>query len=125
MESNILAGWIGFLAGVIAGLVSGLFFHDETFLGGYTSWSRRLTRLGHVSFFGLGLINLSFALTARSLGITDGLESASWLLIAGMVTMPTVCYVSAFWKPFRQLFFIPVLSTGTGIAIVVWRLLSR
>ena len=124
MVLNIYAAWIAILAGVLAGLVSGLYFHDENFLNGYTSWPRRLTRLGHVSFFGLGLLNLTMALTARNLGIADDLAVASWLMLVGLITMPVVCYISAFWKPFRNLFFVPVLSVTAGVAIFIWRLLS-
>ncbi len=122
--ANVYAGWIAILVGVVAGLAAGLFFHDEKFLGGYTSWSRRLTRLGHVSFFGLGFVNLGMGLTSQVMSLTTGMEYSSWLLILGLITMPTVCYVSAFWKPFRHLFFIPVLSSGSGVAIFVWRLLG-
>ncbi len=123
MTLNIYAAWIAILAGVLAGLVAGLFFHKDDFLNGYSSWSRRLTRLGHVSFFGLGLLNLGMALTARSFGIAETLTASSWLMLVGLVTMPIVCYVSAFWKPFRNLFFVPVLSVGSGVTIFLWRLL--
>ena len=125
MVLNIYAAWIAIFAGVLAGLVSGMFFHDDNFLNGYTSWARRLTRLGHVSFFGLGLLNLATALTARTLGIADNLAVASWLMLVGLITMPVVCYVSAFWKPFRNLFFVPVLSVTVGVAVFIWRCLSE
>ena len=79
-------------------------------MGGYNSWERRLTRLGHISFFGLATINLAFALTMRSLGITEGLTLPSLLFIIGAISMPAVCYLCA-WKPvIRHFFFIPVVS---------------
>jgi hypothetical protein len=79
-------------------------------MGGYASWERRLTRLGHISFFGLGFINLAFGLTMRSMGITEGLYWPSLLFIVGAISMPTVCYLCAWKPPIRHLFFIPVLS---------------
>ena len=124
MLLNIIVAWAAFLVGVVAGAISGLKFHSDTFLGGYDSWSRRLVRLAHISFFGLGLLNLVFALTARSLNITTGLTAASIMLVIGAVTMPSVCYLAAFRKPFRHLFFIPVGSVLGGVAIMLWRVLT-
>lgn len=124
MMLNIHAGWIGILAGVIAGLLQGAFFHKDEFLGGYTSWSRRLTRLGHISLFGLGFINLAFALTAQVLGMNSGLGLPSMLFVIGAVSMPIVCYTSAFFRSARHLFFVPVISVAVATSIFVWRLLS-
>ena len=124
MMINIQAAWVGFLLGCVAGVITGLFFHHDDWLGGYASWQRRMIRLAHIAFFGLSFINLSFALTAITLGFDTGLQSTSILLIAGAVTMPTVCYLSA-WKPvFRNLFFIPAISVTLGIALFVWRIIT-
>ncbi|MGA2260117.1 MAG: hypothetical protein ABSH28_01640 [Acidobacteriota bacterium] len=124
MMINIYAAWLGILLGIVAGAISGLFFHEEHWLGGYGSWTRRMIRLAHISFFGLGLLNLGLALTARALGLSDSIGLASWLLLIGAVTMPLVCYLSAFIKPFRHLFFIPVLSVGAAVGLLVWRLFA-
>lgn len=124
MMINIQAAWVGLLLGCVAGAITGLFFHNSDWLGGYASWQRRMIRLAHIAFFGIGFINLAFGLTARTLGLDAGLQSASQLLIAGAVTMPTVCYLSA-WKPvFRNLFFIPAMSVTVGIALFAWRIIS-
>ena len=124
MTMNLYAAWIGLLLGLLTGVISGLFFHEESWLGGYEAWPRRLTRLGHISLFGLGFINLAFFLTAQALEIKSGLTSISLLFIIGAATMPTVCYLAAFRKPFRHLFFVPVLSVGLGIVIFLWRLIT-
>jgi hypothetical protein len=119
-DVNLYAAWIGMLLGGIAGAVQGLWFHREAWLGGYGSWPRRMLRLGHISFFGIAFINLAFALTVRSLDIAGGLLWPSRLLIAGAVTMPSICYLSAYRKGFRHLFFIPALSVivATGLFLV-------
>ena len=121
---NIKVAWAGFLLGCVAGAVTGLFFHDPEWLGGYASWPRRMIRLGHISFFGLGLLNLFFALTARTLGMETGLGAVSKLLILAAIAMPAVCYLSAWKKPFRHLFFIPALSATLGIALFTWKVLA-
>lgn len=124
MMINIQVAWVGFLLGCLAGAIPGLFFHNSDWLGGYASWQRRMIRLAHIAFFGISFINLSFALTARTLGIDAGFHSTSILLIVGAVTMPAVCYLSA-WKPaFRNLFFIPAMAITVGIALFTWRIIN-
>ena len=124
MNINIYAAWIGFLLGCLGGAIPGLFFHNSDWLGGYASWQRRMIRLAHIAFFGIGFINLSFALTVSALGLDEGLEGTSILLIVGALTMPTVCYLCA-WKPaFRHLFFIPAMSVTVGIVLFTWRVIS-
>ena len=124
MNANIQAAWIGFLLGCMAGAVPGLFFYGSDWLGGYASWRRRMTRLAHISFFGLGFINLGFGLTANVLAIDTGLAVPSTLLIVGAVAMPLVCYLSA-WRPFgRHLFFIPAASVTVGVALFAWKVVS-
>jgi len=125
MMINIHAAWIGFFLGCLAGAVPGLFFHDNDWLGGYGSWQRRMIRLAHISFFGIGIFNLSFALTAGTLGLEAGLRTISALLIVGAVAMPLVCYLSAWKKAFRNLFFIPAMSVTLGVGLFVWRLLAQ
>lgn len=122
MSANLYAAWIGFLAGGLAGVVTGLFFHREDWLGGYGSWPRRMVRLAHVAFFGIGILNLAFALTARALGLAGGLRLASALLIVGAVAMPLVCYLSAYRRPFRHLFAVPALSVTAGVALFLARI---
>lgn len=120
-EANLFGGWLGMLAGVLAGAVAGLFFYREDWMGGYASWRRRLTRLGHISFFGLGFLNILFAVTAGQLmlhGATLRIASAGLLL--GAIAMPACCYLSAWRQPLRHLFPIPVISVLTAlIAILV------
>jgi hypothetical protein len=123
MTLNLHAAWIGFLVGSLAGAASGLFFHGENWLGGYASWRRRMIRLAHVAFFGIGFLNLGFALSADALGIESGLALPSILLVVGAVAMPAVCYLSAYRDSFRHFFFVPVLSVVVAVAAFLWRIL--
>jgi len=124
VTANLYAAWIAFFLGSLAGLVSGVFFHRESWLGGYGSWSRRMVRLGHIAWFGIGILNLAFALTVRVFGIEGNAGATSVLLIVGVVTMPLVCYLSAFRAAYRHLFAVPALSVLVGIALFVWRLVA-
>ena len=117
---HLLAAWIGFLCGAISGAVVGLFFHREDWLGGYSSYPRRLIRLGHISFFGLGLLNALFALTIAVIQVPElpGRLASIGLLI-GAITMPLCCFASAWRKPLRFLFPIPVTSLLGAVSLIV------
>ncbi|MEN7973560.1 MAG: hypothetical protein ABFR47_06960 [Verrucomicrobiota bacterium] len=117
---NITAAWIGFLLGCISGAIPGLFFHRQDWLGGYTAWPRRLIRLAHISFFGIGFLNLGMGLTCQQLGIQA--PAASVLMLVGAVAMPAVCYASAFRPAFRHLFFIPAGSVLLSIVLFIERM---
>ena len=64
---NLFLAWLWILLGFVTGMVLGMFFHGENWLGGYGSFKRRMYRLGHISFFGLGAVNLLFCLTTQNL----------------------------------------------------------
>ena len=124
LRLSLFAGWVGMLAGVVSGAVIGLFFHRETWLGGYQSHPRRLLRLGHISFFGLGMLNVLFALTIHAVpNFGPTVLWASRLLVIGAVTMPLVCFLTAWRKPMRHLFPIPVVSIGGAVILLLfnWR----
>ncbi len=111
---NFYAAWIGIFFGFIAGALLGLFFHNEDWMGGYSSWRRRMTRLGHISFFGIALINLTYALSITAFNVKIVTPYPSYLFVAGAITMPLICFLSAYKKFFRHLFFIPVLCLVVG-----------
>jgi hypothetical protein len=131
MEINLVGGWIAILAGLITGVGLGLFFHDEQWLGGYASWPRRMLRLGHISLIGTGLLNVLYALSTAALpsGPQASAHNLTWYgsiaMLSGTVAMPAVCTASAFWKPARRLFFIPVLCLLIGTAEIVYRGVMR
>jgi hypothetical protein len=125
-ELNLLAGWLGCLAGVLSGIALGLFFHNPQWLGGYGSWQRRMVRLGHISFFGIGFLNLAFAFTIAALqGQYNHVAVPGYAFIAGLILMPAVCFASAWRTPFRQLFFLPVVSVLIGVLGTLWIIVSR
>ena len=119
--SNMFAiAWSGMLLGVLSGAVIGLFFHREEWMGGYNSFRRRLSRLGHISFFGLGFVNFFFAISHQIAGIDTALAfPAALAFTIGAATMPTCCFLSAWRKPFRHFFFVPVASVASGIVLTL------
>lgn len=119
-NANLAFAWLWVVAGFLTGMVIGLFFHKEDWLGGYGSHARRLLRLGHISFFGLAGINLMFYLTVRAAALEGPLVNcASLALIVGGIAMPLCCALMA-WRPrFQFLFGVPVLSLIAGAALTL------
>ncbi|MGE0359294.1 MAG: hypothetical protein AB7H93_00880 [Vicinamibacterales bacterium] len=116
-DPNLLAGWISMLAGVLSGAAIGLFFHREHWLGGYGSLPRRMVRLGHISFFGIGFLNILFALTVASAPLpAPHLTVASYGLLGANLAMPATCFLTAWRAPMRHLFPVPVTAVAVAIA---------
>jgi hypothetical protein len=114
--------WLWITAGLLSGVVVGLGFHSDDWLGGYGSWRRRLVRLGHIAFFGTALLCIAFAVTVPRLEMAGA--AANWsgaLLIAGAIAMPAACFLAAWRKPLRRLFVVPVgcLVGGAGLFAAV------
>lgn len=122
-DVNLCLGWVWITIGFISGAILGLYFYNPDWLGGYGSWRRRMVRLGHISFLGTGLLNLAFVFTFAH-GETSAPSIASWLFVAGAVTMPLVCFLAAWRDSLRHLFPIPVASLiGAGLSLIFQGLL--
>jgi len=120
MKINLLLAWLWILLGFASGFALGLRFHEENWLGGYASHKRRLYRLAHISFFGLGFANLMFYLTARNFPAASLNGLASCGFIAGAISMPVCCIIMAHQPKWRALFLIPVLCLITAGTITLW-----
>ena len=117
---NFTTGWWLVLAAFASGAVIGLGFHREEFLGGYGSFRRRLLRLGHIALAALGLMNVLYGLSPVSLGDGTRAHLPGMLLAAGAVAMPLVCFLSAWWKPFRHVFFVPVVLLMSAVGLILY-----
>jgi hypothetical protein len=114
-QLNLMLAWLWILLGFLSGMVLGMFFHDEQWLGGYASFQRRMYRLGHISFFGLGLVNFIFAMTLKNFSLAGPpAVIASWAFILGAFTMPLCCVVMAHCPKAHLIFAVPVVSLIVG-----------
>jgi len=114
-QINLILAWSGILLGFGSGFMMGLNFQKENWLGGYGSWKRRLYRLGHISFFGLALMNLAFYFTAKTFPqLSTGVEIASGGFALGAISMPICCAIMAHQPKWRAIFLVPVLSLTTA-----------
>jgi hypothetical protein len=122
---NLVIAWLWLLLGFVAGMVLGMFFHGENWLGGYGSFKRRMYRLGHISFFGLGAVNLLFCLTVQNFSLAGQLVSvASWAFIVGAITMPVCCVVMAHFPKAHLIFAVPVVSLITGAILTLMEVIK-
>jgi hypothetical protein len=105
---NWYVGWSLILTAFISGTILGLFFDRDDFLGGYTSFRRRVLRLGHIALAALGMINILYGLSPVASVPASPARLASLGFVIGAITMPAVCFLTAWRVGFRCLFFIPV-----------------
>lgn len=119
-DINVLAAWLGILAGLLVGVVFGTCFHRADWLGGYSSWPRRMLRLGHISFFGIALLNLAYAVTLKYLSWPTPPTFASVSLALANGLMPAACGLAA-WRPsWRNVFAVPVVCALCGVGGLLW-----
>jgi hypothetical protein len=118
---NLILAWLWILLGFASGMVLGLFFHGENWLGGYASLKRRMYRLGHISFFGLGAVNLLFCLTVQIFTWSGPLiHFASQAFIVGAIAMPVCCGIMAHFPRARLIFAVPVISLILGGGLMLF-----
>jgi hypothetical protein len=117
-------------AGVGSGLVLGLWSFDgpvsvPEWLGPYDATSRRLVRLGHIAFVGLGILDVLLARELPRLALGAGARrAAAGLMILGNALLPPVLVAAGAWRPAKYALPLPAtavfLSLGLA-ALGAWR----
>ncbi len=105
---NWYFGWSLILTAFVTGAIIGIFFYDENFLGGYSSFRRRILRLGHIAMAALGTINVLYGLSQMAMETSVRPGVAALGFVIGGTTMPLVCFLSSWHVGFRHFFFVPV-----------------
>ena len=116
---NWYGGWALLLTSFAVGALVGLSFHRETFLGGYASFPRRLIRRGHIALAALGMVNLIYALAPWPAAGTWAGAAAGPLFLAGGALMPLVCFLTAWKRPFRHAFALPVSILVAAVIVTL------
>ena len=116
--TNLVLAWALIAFGFGGGFIFGLFFHRDDWMGGYTSFRRRLYRLAHIASLALAMINILFYFTAQRLPYPNrALDIASWGFIIGAISMPIACLIMAHKVETRPIFLITVISL-VGAAVI-------
>jgi len=127
---NRRIGWLSTCLGAGSGLIMGLWSFDGPlpipgWLGEYDQTARRLARLGHIAFFGLGILNLLVAgeLRRSSLG-SRGRQVASWAMNFGNVFLPLTLFAAAAYRPLKYLMSAPAVAVFLALTVTaygVWK----
>jgi hypothetical protein len=121
--TNIAVGWGSMAVGALIGLVLGLWSFGgpvpvPELLGEYDSLPRRLMRLGHIAFFGLGILNILMAVHLGRLNPRDRLAKLALLAMNfGNVFLPLTLICAAFFEPLKYLMSLP--ATAVTFALII------
>ena len=121
--TNLAVGWGSMAIGALTGLVLGLWSFGgpvsvPDLLGEYDTLPRRLMRLGHIAFFGLGILNI---LMAVHLGRLRSVDSHAKLALSAMnfgnIFLPLTLISAAFFEPLKYLMSLP--ATAVAVALII------
>ena len=126
MESNRAVGWTSLAVGVATGLVMGLWSFDgplptPAWLGAYADLPRRLARLGHIAFIGLGILNILLAQELRRSCVGDpGRRLASTAMNLGNILLPITLFAAAAWPPAKYATGLPATAVFVALCVAAW-----
>ncbi len=127
---NRAIGFTSLLIGVASGMILGLWSFGGPIpvpdaIGDYSALPRRFLRLGHIAFFGLGLINLVIAGHWRRLALgRPAARLALRLMNLGNLGLPPVLLAAAWQPTLIYLMPAPVACVFAALALCVlgaWR----
>lgn len=120
---NLAVGWSSLAIGALTGLVIGIWSFGgpvpvPEWIGAYDSLPRRLLRLGHIAFFGLGILNI---MLARHLGrprdIRYPRSPALSAMNFGNVFLPTTLIAASIFEPAKYLMSVPAIAVSFALAV--------
>jgi hypothetical protein len=123
---NRRVGWISMALGAGTGLVMGLWSFNgpvptPEWLGEYHEVSRRLARLGHIAFFGLGILNILLSRELRD-GFS-GPRAASWASVTmnfGNIFLPLTLFGAAAFHPIKYFMAFPAFAVFIALSITAY-----
>jgi hypothetical protein len=123
---NRRIGWLTASLGAASGLIMGFWSFDgplpvPEWLGEYDQTARRLARLGHIAFFGLGILNILVAGELRRLAaVSRSGRVASWAMSFGNVFLPLTLFVAAAYRPAKYFMSVPALAVFVALVVTAY-----
>jgi len=112
--------------GAGSGLLLGLWSFDgpvptPAWLGDYGDTARRLVRLGHIAFFGLGMLNVLIARELPRLVLDKGVKRiASRAMNFGNIFLPLTLFAAGAYHPLKYLMPVPAISVFVALCLVAY-----
>ena len=129
-EINITFGWLWINAGVISGMIMGLWsfagpVRAPKGLEDYSSLPRRFVRLGHVAFIALSLINILYGQQLANVNLSPGLmQIGSYAMIFTAIAMPLGCMAAALKNSLKYFLVLPATAFFIATLIMSMGVLS-
>lgn len=123
---NRIVGWTSLALGAATGLTLGMWSFGgpapvPEWIGGYDELSRRLARLGHIAFFGLGILNLLLARELPSLALSPGSRRvASNAMNFGNILLPLTLFAAAAHHPLKYAMSVPALAVFLAVTLAAY-----
>ncbi len=123
---NRRVGWMLFLAGILGGMVMGMWSFDgpvpaPAALADYSSLPRRLTRLAHIAAMALGITNILYGQELPRVRLSARIRRLGErsMIVAGLL-MPAFLTLAAF-QDARWKYALPLPATASliGVAVIV------
>ena len=112
--------------GVGTGLLMGMWSFDgpmpvPEWLGAYDAVARRLVRLGHIAFIGLGILDVLLALELPRLTLSPPLKRlCSRAMIFGNVFLPPVLFAAGLWRGVKYALPLPATAVFVALVLAAW-----
>jgi len=123
---NRSVGWCSLVLGATTGLVLGLWSFGGPvptpgWIGDYGDLSRRFLRLGHIAFFGLGILNIMVAGSLPGLALPPSWRRiASLCMNAGNVLLPPSLFAAGALHVLKYLTILPATAVTVALAITAY-----
>ena len=123
---NRIIGWTCLAVGVGTGLILGLWSFDgpvtvPSWIGEYGDTSRRLVRLGHIAFIGLGILNILLGRELPRLALTaGGRRVASLAMNFGNIFLPLTLFAAGAHHPLKLLMAAPALAVFLALVLAAY-----
>lgn len=130
VDKNFAVAWSSITIGAVTGLILSLWSFDgpmpvPSSIGEYNDLSRRLMRLGHIAFFGLGMLNI---MLARHLATQNLDTSVTKLALGSMnfgnVFLPLTLVAASFFTPLKYAASLPAMAVTIAVAIGAYAAVS-
>jgi len=129
-DLNRRLGWLSLFLGVATGLILGLWSfdgpaHAPAGFGNYGDLPRRLARLGHIAFFGLGFINIMVGRELPALALTErAAATASGCMNFANVLLPATLFVASIFPLAKYALPLPALAVFVALGMVATGVLT-